>query len=94
MTAYVTGARERGEDPVGSRYAYPLLGQSPEKNRVFAVSVLKSKFVGASNHHEMARYDLPTYVLYASRHFWMFAVKITECVFSLKSLGLLTPTYP
>ena len=24
----------------------------------------------------------------------MFAVKITECVFSLKSLGLLTPTYP
>ena len=26
-------------------------------------------------------------------HFCMFAVKITECVFSLKSLGLLTPTY-
>ena len=27
-------------------------------------------------------------------NFWVFAVKITECVFSLKSLGLLTPTYP
>ena len=74
--------------------AYPLLGQSPKKKRVFAVSVLKSKFVGASNHHEMARYDLPTYVIYVLEHFWMFAVKITECVFSLKSLGLLTPTYP
>ena len=24
-------------------------------------------------------------------YLWMFAVKITECVFSLKSLGLLTP---
>ena len=40
----------------------------------------------------MARYDLPTYVIYVSGHFWMFAVKITEWVFSLKSLGLLTPT--
>ena len=39
----------------------------------------------------MARYDLPTYVIYVSGHFWMFAVKITECVLSLKSLGLLTP---
>ena len=73
--------------------AYPLLGQSPKKNRVFAVSVLKSKFFGASNHHEMARYDLPTYVIYVSGHFWMFAVKITEWLFSLKSLGLWTPTY-
>ena len=26
--------------------------------------------------------------------YWMFAVQITECVFSLKSLGLLTPTHP
>ena len=37
----------------------------------------------------MARYDLPTYVLYVSGDFWMFAVQKTECVFSLKSLGLL-----
>ena len=70
--------------------AYPLLGQSPKKKRVFAVSVLKSKFFGASNHHEMARYDLPTYVLHVLGHFWMFAVKITEWLFSLKSLGLWT----
>ena len=74
--------------------AYPHLGQSPKRNQVFAVSVIRSKFFGASNHHEMARYDLPTYVIYVLEHFWMFAVKITECVFSLKSLGLLTPTYP
>ena len=40
----------------------------------------------------MARYDFPFYVLYVSGDFWMFAVQITECVFSLKSLGLLTPT--
>ena len=73
---------------------HPHLGQSPKGNRVFAVSVIRSKFFGASNHHEMARYDLPTYVIYVLEHFWMFAVKITECVFSLKSLGLLTPTYP
>ena len=33
-------------------------------------------------------------VIYVSRHYWMFAVQITECVFSLKSLGLLTPTQP
>ena len=34
------------------------------------------------------------YVIYVSGHYWMFAVQITECVFSLKSLGLLTPTHP
>ena len=34
---------------------HPLLGQSPKKTRVFAVSVLQSKI---SNHHEMARCDL------------------------------------
>ena len=61
--------------------AYPLLGQSPKKNWVFAVSVLKSKFFGASNHHEMTRYDLPTHVIRVSGDFWMFAVQITECVF-------------
>ena len=72
----------------------PLLGQSPKKNVFFCVSVLQSKKFGASNHHEMARYDIPTYVLCVLGHFWMFAVKITECVVSLKSLGLLTPTYP
>ena len=32
--------------------------------------------------------------LYVLGHFWMFVVKIIECVFSLKSSGLLTPTYP
>ena len=31
------------------------------------------------------------YVIYVSGHYWMFAVQITECVFSLKSLGLLPP---
>ena len=45
----------------------------------------------ASEHHEMARYDFPTYVLFVSGHLWMFAEQISECVFSLKSLGLLTP---
>ena len=34
------------------------------------------------------------YVIYVSGHYWMFAVQITEYVFSLKSLGLLTPTHP
>ena len=29
----------------------------------------------------MARYDLPTYVLYVLGHFWMFAVKITVLFF-------------
>ena len=38
----------------------------------------------------MARYDLPTYVLHVLGHFWMFAVKITEWLFSLKSLVLWT----
>ena len=38
----------------------------------------------------MARYDLPTYVLHVLGHFWMFAVKIAEWLFSLKSLGLWT----
>ena len=41
----------------------------------------------------MARYDLPTYVLHVLGHFWMFAVKITEWLFSLKSLGLWTWTW-
>ena len=40
----------------------------------------------------MARYDLPTYVLHVLGHFWMFAKKKTEWIFSLKSLGLLTWT--
>ena len=31
------------------------------------------------------------YVIYVSGHYWMFAVQITECVFSLESLGLLHP---
>ena len=35
-----------------------------------------------------------SYVLHVLGHFWMFAVKITEWLFSLKSLGLWTPTYP
>ena len=60
------------------------LGQSPQKT--FFFTILK--------HHEMARYDLPTYVLHVLGHFWIFAVKITEWLFSLKSLGLWTPTYP
>ena len=75
-------------------HRHPLLGQSPKKKTSFLSVSLQLKIFGALKHHEMARYDLPTYVLYVSRHFWMFAVKITECVFSLKSLGLLTPTYP
>ena len=58
------------------------LGQSPKKP-FFSI-------FGALKHHEMARYDLPTYVLHVLRHFWMFAVKITEWLFSLKSLGLWT----
>ena len=64
--------------------ATPILGQSPKKN-VFSSVSLQLKIFGALKHHEMARYDLPTYVLYVLGHFWMFAVKITECVFSLKS---------
>ena len=64
--------------------AYPLLGQSPKKFRVFAVGVLQSKKFGASNHHKMARYDLPTYVICVSGHFGMFTVQITEYALSLK----------
>ena len=41
----------------------------------------------------MVIYDLPTYVLHVLAHFWMFAVKITEWIFSLKSLGLWTWTW-
>ena len=36
----------------------------------------------------------PTHVLHVLGHFWMFAVKMTEWLFSLKSLGLWTPTPP
>ena len=50
----------------------------------------QNSIFGALKHHEMARYDLPTYVLHVLGHFWMFAVKITEWLFSLKSLGLWT----
>ena len=53
----------------------------------------KKTIFGALKHHEMARYDLPTYVLHVLGHFWMFAVKITEWIFSLKSLGLWTWTW-
>ena len=56
---------------------HPLLGQSPKRNRIFSVCLLQSKICGASKHHEMARYDLPTFVSYVSGHFWMFAVQIT-----------------
>ena len=35
----------------------------------------------------------PLYVLHVLGHFWMFAVKITEWIFSLKSLGLWTWTW-
>ena len=63
------------------------LGQS-RKKKVFVFTIF-----GALKHHEMARYDLPTYVLHILGHFWMFAVKITEWIFSLKSLGLWTWTW-
>ena len=56
--------------------------------------MLKSKFFGASNHHEMARYDLPTYVIYVSGHFWMFAVKITEWFFFTKKFRTFDPHLP
>ena len=48
---------------------------------------------GALKHHEMARYELPTYVSHVLGHFWMFVVKITEWIFSQKSLGLWTWTW-
>ena len=51
---------------------------------------MRNSIFGALKHHEMARYDLPTYVLHVLGHFWMFTVKITEWLFSLKSLGLWT----
>ena len=54
----------------------------------------QNSIFGALKHHEMARYDLPTYVLHVLGHFWMFAVKITEWLFSLKSLELWTPHLP
>ena len=64
-----------------------------EKMRIFFDKIPNSKIFGALKHHEMARYDLPTYVLHVLGHFWMFAVKITEWIFSLKSLGLWTWTW-
>ena len=76
-------------------YPLPLsFGKKSLENVFFSVCLLQSKFCEASKHHEMARYDPPTYVLYVSGHFWMFAVQITECVFSVKCLGLLTHTHP
>ena len=62
------------------------LGQNPKKNVFFTI-------FGALKHNEMAKYDLPPYVLHVLGYFWMFAVKITEWIFSLKSLGLLTWTW-
>ena len=44
-------------------------------------------------HHEMARYDLPTYVLHVLGHFWMFAVKITEWFFFQKKVWDFGPTF-
>ena len=61
------------------------LGLSRKKNSLFFFTIF-----AALKHHEIARYDLPTYVLHVLGHLWMFAVKITECLFSLKSLGLWT----
>ena len=61
-----------------------------KKWEIFRTKFQNSKIFGALKHHEMARYDLPTYVLHVLGHFWMFAVKITEWLFSLKSLGLWT----
>ena len=54
----------------------------------------KSKFFGVSKYYEMAIYDLPTYVKYVSGHFWMFAVKITECVFFTKKFRTFDPHLP
>ena len=64
-----------------------------KKWEIFRTKFQNSKIFGALKHHEMARYDLPTYVLHVLGHFWMFAVKITEWIFSLKSLGLWTWTW-
>ena len=64
-----------------------------KKWEIFWTKFQNSKIFGALKHHEMARYDLPTYVLHVLGHFWMFAVKITEWIFSLKSLGLWTWTW-
>ena len=64
--------------------ANPILGQSRKKTLFFFT------IFGALKHHEMARYDIPPYVVHVLGHFWMFAVKITEWLFSLKSLGLWT----
>ena len=50
---------------------------------VFLSSAFSSSFMSSI-------YDLPTYVLHVIGHFWMFAVKITEWLFSLKGLGLWT----
>ena len=71
----------------------PNIGPHPPTTHVWDKVVKKPSFFtifGALIHHKMARYDLPTYVLHVLGHFWMFAVKITEWLFSLKSLGLWT----
>ena len=45
-------------------------------------------------HHEMARYDLSTYMLRVLGYFWMFTEKTTDWLFSLKKLGTLeSPTH-
>ena len=64
------------------------LGQNPKKNVFLTI-------FGALKHNEMAKYDLPPYVLHVLGYFWMFALKITEWLFSLKRLGpTFGPTYP
>ena len=51
----------------------------------FSVRLLQLEIFGASKYHEMARYDLPTYVLYVSGHFWIFGLQITgKCIFIKK----------
>ena len=48
------------------------LRKSRKKSRFFFT------IFGALKHFEMARYDLPTYVLHVLGHFWMFAVNIAK----------------
>ena len=56
--------------------------------------MIQSKKIEASNHHEMVRYDLPTYVIYVLEYFWMFAVKIIEWVIFTKKFRTFDPHLP
>ena len=69
-------------------------GRKKKKERKSPKIINSKKYLGNQSIQKWPDMTSSLFVIYVSRHYWMFAVQITGCVFSLKSLGLLTPTHP